>query len=90
MSALETLEEEGRVTVVMDERGKVVFVSEREMERVVEAIEKEGRVSLSRLTAVCDSNIELGAKWCVCWRDYRWRCSHKEEVIMIGVLMRRK
>ena len=52
--------------MVLDDRGKVILVSEGEMDGVVEALEKEGRMSLSRLRSVCDSIIELGAKCCVC------------------------
>ena len=63
---MELLESEGRVTVVLDDRGKVILVSEGEMDGVVDALEKEGRMSLSRLRSVCDSIIELGAKCCVC------------------------
>lgn len=54
------------MTVVLDDRGKVILVSEGEMDGVVDALEKEGRMSLSRLRSVCDSIIDLGAKCCVC------------------------
>ena len=63
---MELLENEGRVTVVLDDRGKVILVSEGEMDGVVDALEKEGRMSLSRLRSVCDSIIELGATCGVC------------------------
>ena len=66
VSALETLEAEGRVLVVFDDRGKVMVVSEAEAEAVARVVEKEGRISLAKLTAMCDSMIDLKGEWCVC------------------------
>ena len=63
---METLEAEGRVLVVFDDRGKVMVVSEAEAEAVARVVEKEGRISLAKLTALCDSIIDLKGEWCVC------------------------
>ena len=63
---MEALEAEGRVLVVFDDRGKVMVVSEAEAEAVAHVVEKEGRISLAKLTAMCDSMIDLKGEWCVC------------------------
>ena len=65
---METLEAEGRVVVVFDDRGKVMVVSEAEAEAVAHVVEKEGRISLAKLTALCDSIIDLKGELCVCWQ----------------------
>lgn len=67
VQALETLEAEGRVMVVVDDRGKVMCISEQEAEAVARMVEREGRISLAKLTAMCDSMIDLKGKWSVCW-----------------------
>ena len=74
VSALEALEAEGRVLVVFDDRGKVMVVSEAEAEAVAHVVEKEGRISLARLTAMCDSMIDLKGEWCVCCPVFAMRC----------------
>ena len=73
---METLEAEGRVVVVFDDRGKVMVVSEAEAEAVAHVVEKEGRISLAKLTALCDSIIDLKGEWCVCWQAFAMRCFH--------------
>lgn len=74
VSALEALEAEGRVLVVFDDRGKVMVVSEAEAEAVARVVEKEGRISLAKLTAMCDSMIDLKGEWCVCCQVFAMRC----------------
>ena len=76
VSALEALEAEGRVLVVFDDRGKVMVVSEAEAEAVARVVEKEGRISLAKLTAMCDSMIDLKGEWCVCCQAFAMRCFH--------------
>ena len=76
VSALETLEAEGRVLVVFDDRGKVMVVSEAEAEAVARVVEKEGRISLAKLTAMCDSMIDLKGEWCVCCQAFSVKSIH--------------
>eukprot|EP00040_Diaphanoeca_grandis_P011353 m.58154 g.58154 ORF g.58154 m.58154 type:complete len:323 (+) comp22509_c1_seq1:200-1168(+) len=46
---LKTLEESGRITGVMDDRGKYIYVSPEEMTAVVKFIKQRGRISISEL-----------------------------------------
>ena len=49
------LEEEGRITVVVDDRGKLILLTEEELNAVADVIKREGRVSLRKLTKLCGS-----------------------------------
>lgn len=61
------LEEEGRITVIVDDRGKLILLTEEELKAVADVMKREGRVSLSKLTKLCGSIIRMnGAEWCVC------------------------
>ena len=61
------LEEEGRITVVVDDRGKLILLTEEELNAVADVIKREGRVSLRKLTKLCCSIIRMnGSEWCVC------------------------
>ena len=73
---MEALEAEGRVLVVFDDRGKVMVVSEAEAEAVARVVEKEGRISLAKLTAMCDSMIDLKGEWCVCCPEFSVKSFH--------------
>ena len=44
------LEEMGRLTGVMDDRGKYIYLTEDELKGVARFIRQQGRVSLSDLT----------------------------------------
>lgn len=47
------LENENRLTVIVDDRGKLIVITEDELKGVADIIKKEGRISLSRLTKMC-------------------------------------
>ena len=54
-----SLEAIGRLTGVMDERGKYIYVSVEDMARVAEFIERRGRVSLRELTRHMNEVIDI-------------------------------
>lgn len=61
------LEEEGRITVIVDDRGKLILLTEEELKAVADVMKREGRVSLSKLTKLCGSIIRMsGTEWRVC------------------------
>ncbi len=47
---LRALQEMGRITGVMDDRGKFVYVSEAEMDAVAKFVRQRGRVAISELS----------------------------------------
>ena len=56
---MKRLEKEGRVTVLIDDRGKLVSITEEEMKKIVDVINEHGRISLSKLTALCSGIVDL-------------------------------
>jgi len=62
VSKVRELEAEGRITGVMDDRGKFIYVSREEMAAVAEFIRKKGRVAIGELASISASYIDLEAK----------------------------
>eukprot|EP00955_Chlamydomonas_euryale_P030455 320552-Chlamydomonas_euryale.AAC.36 len=56
------LEAMGRLTGVMDERGKYIYISRGEMEAVANYINQKGRIAISELAAKSSTFIDLEAK----------------------------
>lgn len=56
------LEADGRLTGVMDDRGKFIYISNSEMEAVAVFIHQRGRVAIAELAARSDELIDLEAK----------------------------
>jgi hypothetical protein len=56
------LEAMGRLSGVMDERGKFIYISRDEMEAVAAHIRRAGRVSIAALGAASNNLIDLEAK----------------------------
>jgi hypothetical protein len=52
----------GRISGVMDERGKFIYISREEMEAVAAHIRAKGRVSIAALAAASNNLIDLEAK----------------------------
>ncbi len=52
----------GRLTGVMDERGKYIYISLEEMQAVASYIKTKGRVAISELAAKSDTFIDMEAK----------------------------
>ncbi len=59
---IHSLEGLGRLTGVMDERGKFIYISREEMEAVAAFIRKRGRVHIAELAAQSASLIDLEPK----------------------------
>lgn len=52
----------GRISGVMDERGKFIYISRPEMEAVAAHIRAKGRVSIAALAAASNNLIDLESK----------------------------
>lgn len=59
---IQGLEAMGRLTGVMDDRGKFIYISKDEMEAVAAYIHKQGRISIAALAAQSNNLIDLEAK----------------------------
>lgn len=57
-----SLESMGRLSGVMDDRGKYIYISPEEMKAVAEYIKREGRVSISHLASQSNQFIDLEPK----------------------------
>ena len=53
------LEEQGRLSGITDDRGKYIFVTSEEFEKVAQSIEQRGRVSRQDLLKECNRIIRL-------------------------------
>ncbi|XP_065666568.1 DDRGK domain-containing protein 1 isoform X3 [Hydra vulgaris] len=56
---LENLQEMGRITGVMDDRGKFVYISEEELKSFAKFIKQRGRISIAELAESSNSLIKL-------------------------------
>lgn len=52
----------GRLSGVMDDRGKYIYISQEEMKAVADYIKREGRVSISHLANMSNKFIDLEPK----------------------------
>ena len=52
----------GRLSGVMDDRGKYIYISEEEMKAVADYIKRQGRVSISHLASKSNQFIDLEPK----------------------------
>ena len=59
LAAIERLERENRLTVIVDDRGKLIVVTEEELAAIADVIKREGRVALGRLTKLCGGIVRL-------------------------------
>lgn len=62
ISRVQTLEQEGRITGVMDDRGKFIYISREEMAATAEFIMARGRIAISELAVKSSSFIDLEPK----------------------------
>lgn len=56
---VEALQTSNRITGIIDDRGKFIYITEDEMEKVVKYIQRKGRMSLSELSKECNKLIRL-------------------------------
>lgn len=52
----------GRLSGVMDDRGKFIYISQEEMKAVADYIKRQGRVSISHLASKSNQFIDLEPK----------------------------
>ncbi|KAF7822872.1 DDRGK domain-containing protein 1 [Senna tora] len=62
INRITSLETMGRLSGVMDDRGKYIYISEEEMKAVADYIKREGRVSISLLASKSNQFIDLEPK----------------------------
>lgn len=62
INRITSLEDMGRLSGVMDDRGKYIFISLEEMKAVADYIKREGRVSISHLASMSNQFIDLEPK----------------------------
>ncbi|WMV48789.1 hypothetical protein MTR67_042174 [Solanum verrucosum] len=62
INRISSLEEMGRLSGVMDDRGKYIYISLEEMRAVADYIRREGRVSISHLASKSNQFIDLEPK----------------------------
>ena len=59
VSRVQALESMGRITGVMDDRGKFIYISQEEMQKVAEYINSKGRVSISDLAKKSNEFVKM-------------------------------
>lgn len=56
---VEALQEADRITGIIDDRGKFIYVTEEEMDKVAKFIQRKGRLGLAELSRECNKLIRL-------------------------------
>ncbi|XP_068668484.1 DDRGK domain-containing protein 1 [Aristolochia californica] len=62
INRINSLESMGRLSGVMDDRGKYIYISNEEMKAVAEYIKRQGRVSIAHLASKSNQFIDLESK----------------------------
>nr|XP_043621842.1 DDRGK domain-containing protein 1 [Erigeron canadensis]XP_043621843.1 DDRGK domain-containing protein 1 [Erigeron canadensis] len=62
INRITALEDMGRLSGVMDDRGKYIYISHEEMQAVADYIKREGRVSIAHLASQSNQFIDLEPK----------------------------
>ncbi|KAK9092111.1 hypothetical protein Syun_027022 [Stephania yunnanensis] len=62
INRIASLENMGRLSGVMDDRGKYIYISQEEMKAVADYIKRQGRVSISHLASKSNQFIDLEPK----------------------------
>lgn len=62
INRITSLESMGRLSGVMDDRGKYIYISQEEMKAVADYIKRQGRVSISHLASKSNQFIDLESK----------------------------
>ncbi|CAN6691277.1 unnamed protein product [Malus baccata var. baccata] len=62
INRITNLESMGRLSGVMDDRGKYIYISQEEMQAVADYIKRQGRVSISHLASKSNQFIDLEPK----------------------------
>jgi len=59
LSRINSLQAQGLLTGILDDRGKFLYITEEEMDRVAAVINERGRISVSELAGQCNALIEF-------------------------------
>ena len=59
INRVQELQEQGRLTGVIDDRGKFIYISQEELEAVAKFIRQRGRVSITELADASNTLITL-------------------------------
>lgn len=59
ISRVQSLQESGELSGVVDDRGKFIYISEEELEAVAEFMKQRGRVSITELVSSSNRLINL-------------------------------
>jgi len=59
---IKTLDKEGLISGVIDDRGKFIYVTKEEMEAVARFVNKKGRVNIEQIAAESNRLIDLNTK----------------------------
>ena len=70
---MQALEAEGRITGVMDDRGKFIYISRAEMSATADFIMRRGRVAIAELAAKSSTLIDLEPKCEPCPHHPAWQ-----------------
>ena len=73
ISRVQALEAEGRITGVMDDRGKFIYISREEMAATADFIMRRGRVAIAELAAKSSTLIDLEPKCGPCPHHAAWQ-----------------
>lgn len=61
VARVQALEQMGRITGVLDDRGKFIYISPEEMQRVADFINTKGRVSIKELAGKSNELVDFAA-----------------------------
>lgn len=56
---VESLQESNRITGLIDDRGKFIYITDEEMDKVARFIQRRGRLSIAELAKECNKLIRL-------------------------------
>ena len=59
ISRVQSLQESGALTGVVDDRGKFIFISDKELKAVADFIKQRGRVSIAELVSSSNRLVNL-------------------------------
>jgi hypothetical protein len=62
VSKVQSLESQGRITGIMDDRGKFIYISKEEMTAVADFIRNKGRIAIAELASKSSTFIDLEGK----------------------------
>ena len=59
INRIQTLQESGDLTGVIDDRGKFIYISPEELKSIAQFVKQRGRVSISELASSSNSLVNL-------------------------------